>query len=241
MNAHGDEVLYGRVVALLREEFGADLLGVLVTGSRVHGRPGPTSDLDMHVVIAAPRRQRRNFLLDGLEIELFINPPFQIRRYFADGRGHDPHMYTFGRVIYDPQGVMAELQHEARRIWEAGPSPINPQLAWMERYFPADLLRDLEDVGDDEATATLLIAALVDRLLATHYRINGRWDAKAKRRLADLETWDPAGASLARQALGSGPLAGRREAVVGLAEHVLRPLGGLMPIAWQTEWDEVQP
>ena len=241
MDVHGDEALIGRVVEMLRDEFGDGLLGVLVTGSRVHGKPGPTSDLDLHVVIAEPRRQRRNFLLHGVEVELFINPPFQSRRYFADGRGHDPHMYTFGRVVYDPQGVMAGLREEARRIWEAGPAPIDPKLVWMERYFAADLLRDLEDVGDDEATATLLVAAVVERLLAAHYRINDRWSAKAKRCLADLEGWDPAAAELARRALLCGPLAGRREAAAGLAEHVLRPLGGLMPIEWRTEWDELTP
>jgi len=241
MVRRGDALLYERVAGLLREEFGEELLGVLVTGSRVHGTPGPTSDLDVHVVIAAPRRQRRNFVLDGVEIELFINPPFQSRRYFADGRGHDPHMYTFGRVVYDPQGVMAELQAEARAIWEAGPAPLNPNLTWLDRYFPADLLRDLEDVRDDEATATLLIATLVERLLATHYRVNGRWEAKAKRRLADLERWDPAAAGLARRALASGVFAARQKAVAGLADHILRPIGGLMPIEWRTEWDEVQP
>lgn len=236
-----DELLYERVVGLLRQEFGEELLGVLVTGSRVHGTPGPTSDLDVHVVIGSPKRQRRNFVLDGVEIELFINPPFQSRRYFADGRGHDPHMYTFGRVVYDPQGVMAGLQAEARAIWEAGPASLNPNLTWLDRYFPADLLRDLEDVRNDEATATLLVASIVERLLATHYRINGRWEAKAKRRLADLEGWDAMAAGLARRALAGGSLVARRAAAAALADHVLEPLGGLMPIEWRTEWDEVQP
>ena len=136
-----DRARCDRLVALLREEFGEELLGVLVTGSRVHGTPGPTSDLDAHVIIATPRRQRRNFVLDGVEVELFLNPPLQIRRYFADGRGHDPHMFAFGRAIDDPHGTVAALQAEARRIWEAGP-PLEAHLAWQHRYFPADLLRD---------------------------------------------------------------------------------------------------
>jgi hypothetical protein len=48
-------------------------------------------------------------------------------------------------------------------------------------------------------------------------------------------------ANLARRALASGPMAERREATVALAAHILRPIGGLMPIEWRTEWDEVQP
>ena len=231
-----------RLVALLREEFGEDLLGVLVTGSRVHGTPGPTSDLDAHVIIVAPRRQRRNFVLDGVEVELFLNPPEQILRYFADGRGHDPHMFTFGRAIDDPHGTVAALQAEARRIWEAGPPPLEAHLAWQHRYFPADLLRDLEDVGDaDEATATLLLAALVERLIATHHAIQRRWQAKAKRRLAELADWDPQAAQLARRALAGASLADRRNAAAQLAAHVLRPLGGIMPLEWRTEWDPMRP
>ena len=99
------------LIALLRAEFGDDLLGVLATGSRIHSTPGPTSDLDVHVVIAQPRRQRRNILLDGVEIEMFINPPFQIQRYLADG-GNDIHMFAFGRAIYDPQGFIGQLQDQ---------------------------------------------------------------------------------------------------------------------------------
>src|SRR3954452_8755376 len=117
---HEIERLFTPLIALLRAEFGDDLLGVLATGSRIHSTPGPTSDLDVHVVIDQPRRQRRNIVLDGLEIEMFINPPFQIHRYMADG-GHDIHMFAFGRAIYDPQGVIGQLQGSAQALWQAGP------------------------------------------------------------------------------------------------------------------------
>jgi predicted nucleotidyltransferase len=215
--------LLEQVVALLCAEFGDDLLGVLATGSRVHGTPGPTSDLDVHVLIAQPRRQRRNIVLHGVEVELFINPPFQIRRYFGD-RGVDEHMFTFGRAIYDPQGVVAELQAEARVRWQAGPPRVAD--AWMHRYAPADLLRDLEDVGaGDAATSNLLIARIVDML----------------RRLADLEGWDAHAAQLARAALACGSLDDRRAALDRLATHALASIGGLMPLEWHNEWDAVQP
>lgn len=178
---------------------------------------------DAHVIIATARRQRRNFVIDGIEVELFINPPMQNRRYFADGRGHDPHMFTFGCAIYDPHGAVAALQAEARRIWEAGPAPLEPRLHWLHRYFPADLLRDLDDIGDtDEATTTLLLA-IVERLIATHHAIQRRWEVKPKRRLAELAARDPEAARLARLALAGATLAERRDAAHQLAAHVLAP------------------
>src|SRR5262245_27859470 len=223
--------LFEQLTAMLRAEFGDDLLGVLATGSRIHGTPGPTSDLDAHVIIGQPRRQRRNIVLDGLEVEMFINPPFQIRRYFSS-RGTDEHMFTFGRAIYDPRGVVAQLQAEARERWEAGPPPL--EHAWMPRYFAADLLRDLEDVAaHDEATANLLIARIVEQLIASHYQLKQRWPEKPKRLLADLDRWDAHAARLARVALAYGPIDARRRAIDQLAVYVLAPIGGLMPLEWR--------
>src|SRR6266702_277850 len=112
------EHLFEQIITMLKDEFGDDLLGILVTGSHIHGTPGPTSDLDVHVLIKSPRRRRRNIILDGLEIEMFCNPPFQIRRYFAEEENSDQHMFIFGRAIYDPLGVVAELQAEAQARWE---------------------------------------------------------------------------------------------------------------------------
>ena len=45
----------------------------------------------------------------------------------------------------------------------------------MPRYFAADMLRDLIDLGEDEAAAGLQIARIVDQLIETHCRLNRRW------------------------------------------------------------------
>ena len=238
MSMHDIEQLFDPLIALLRAEFGDDLLGVLATGSRIHSTPGPTSDLDVHVVIAQPRRQRRNILLDGIEIEMFINPPFQIHRYMADG-GNNIHMFAFGRAIYDPQGFIAQLQDRARALWQAGPPALAELTRWMPRYFAADMLRDLTDLGEDEAAAGLQIARIVDQLIETHCRLNRRWPSKPKRRLAELAGWAPEVAGLASAALTEKTLAARRAAVQRMAELVLSPIGGLMPLEWRNEWEPI--
>ena len=50
------EHLFEQIITMLKDEFGDDLLGILVTGSHIHGTPGPTSDLDVHVLIKSPQR-----------------------------------------------------------------------------------------------------------------------------------------------------------------------------------------
>ncbi len=234
------ERLFEPLIALLRAEFGAGLLGVLATGSHIHGTPGPNSDLDAHVVIEAARRQRRNILLHGVEVEMFLNPPFRVRGYFAERHVGTLHMFAFGRPIDDPLGVVAQLQAEARAIWDAGPAPLPPGEAWLPRYFLADLLRDLADIGDNPANASLQIGRIVELALMTHYRINRRWPAKPTRRLADVGRWSPAAAELAASALMPGPLPQRHAAAEQLAALVLTPIGGLMPLEWQNDWEPLK-
>jgi len=234
------ETLFADLIALLQAEFGATLLGVLASGSRIHGTPSATSDLDSHVLISSPRRRRRNFLLHGLEIEMFINPPQRIPAYFNDGRPVTLHMFAFGQAIYDPQGIVADLQAQARTLWNAGPPLIPPSLDWHHRYVAADLTNDLLDLGDDDdSSANLLIGKLVEHLLATHYGLQRRWLAKPKRLLTDLASWDDHATTFARAALESRPLNERRAAINQLAAHVLAPIGGLAGPEWTMDWEEL--
>lgn len=236
-----------RAMQLLHAEYGADLIGVLAGGSLLRGEGDRHSDIDVVVVIASPRRRRWNVMIDGVEIEMFVNPPFQMRRYFEEdrqsGRGVQPHLCSTGRIVFDPQGVMAALQAEAHSIWHAGPSALSERDRWQFRYAVADGLRDIEDVeASDKERAVLLIGALLPQIIDQHYRISGRWLHKRKRVLDDLAHWDPAACSLARRACNDGTASGERlTAVRALAAHVLAPIGGVMPLEWSTNWEELDP
>lgn len=239
-----DEAIVREVLGELQTEFGVALLGVLATGSRVRGEGDASSDIDLHILIDQPRRQRRNIVVAGVEVEMFINPPFQIALYFdegrASGRGVDQHMWSTGHAVYDPQGVVAALQAEARRQWDAGPPPIDGS-GWSVRYLPADTLRDIGDViGRDAEQAQVMIGALLAELIGLHLRLRCRWRVKGKRTLADLQAWDGEAAELVRGAC-RGTVAERFAALESLMQHVLAPVGGPHPLEWRTEWEDVHP
>jgi hypothetical protein len=40
-------------------------------------------------------------------------------------------------------------------------------------------------------------------------------------------------------ALADGSVDERRAALLRMAEHVLAPIGGLMPLEWRTTWDDL--
>jgi hypothetical protein len=242
-----DAAIIELVLQRLRAEFDADLLGVLAGGSRLRGEGDANSDLDVVVVIARPQRRRWNLVISGVEIEMFVNPAFQMRHYFEEerqsGRGQTPHLCATGLIVFDPQGMMATIQAEARSIWEAGPPPLSQRERWEFRYHTADILRDIEDVrANDAETAAFLIALLLAQLIDRHYRISGRWLQKRKRLMNDLAQWDETAARLSRQACGAGAaISARCVAARALADHVLAPLGGVMPLEWSSDWETVDP
>jgi hypothetical protein len=241
-----DRAIIEHAVERITSEFGSDLLGVLVGGSRLRSEGDPNSDLDVVIVVDRPSRRRWNFVVDGVEVETFINPPFQMRRYFEeerrDGRGVMPHLCSTGRIVFDPQGLMATLQAEARAVWDAGPPPLSDRERWQFRYFAADSLRDLADVEtSDNERAVFLIGLMLPMLINQHYRISGRWLSKPKRVFNDLATWDGNTARLVRRACDDkAVLSDRCAAVRALADHVLAPMGGLMPMEWNTEWEPLE-
>lgn len=238
-----DHAIIRQAIERIRAEFGSDLLGIIVGGPRLRSEGDPHSDLDFVVVIAQPQRKRWNFLIEGVEVETLINPAFQIRRYFEDeqkdGRGLMPHLCSTGRIVLDTQGLMAGLQAEATSIWQGGPPPLSERERWQFRYHTADALRDLADVEtSDPERAVFLIGLLLPKLIDQHYRISGRWLSKPKRILNDLARWDPIAASNARQACKDDATVSERcSSVRTLANHVLTPLGGIMPTEWKTDWE----
>lgn len=98
-----------------------DVTGALIAGSYVTGKPNPRSDLDLYIVTKAGTRwrERGNKRVDGFLIEYFVNPPEQIRKYFADNHASHSAMsltpYTTGRILFDCDGSLAQLRREAQR------------------------------------------------------------------------------------------------------------------------------
>jgi hypothetical protein len=65
-----------------------------------------------------------------------------MRRHFEEerhgGRGVMPHLCSYGRIVFHPQGLMATLQSVARVICDAGPPILSDQERWQFRYHAAD-------------------------------------------------------------------------------------------------------
>ncbi|EQD54943.1 hypothetical protein B1B_09442, partial [mine drainage metagenome] len=84
-------------------------------------------------------------------MELLINPVSQVRQEFKLWEQPSTiDMFARGLIVEDPAGRVAELQVEARRIWQAGPPSADPKWTAQWRYALCDLVKDVQDLQKDD-------------------------------------------------------------------------------------------
>jgi predicted nucleotidyltransferase len=177
-------------------------IGIVVAGSIVRGEAGPTSDLDVFVVHAAPWRLREQRRFAGVPAEIFVNPAAQVRRYFAteyvEGRPCTAHMFATGETIEPIAPIIAELIREARD-WLSRPREVHEASLVQRRYGIVDTLDDARDVIDSDPEAAALLLAQVVREIAA-YRFAQRREHEPRRKdlVRALATADPRAGELVR-------------------------------------------
>jgi len=208
----------GELVSYVRSTY--DPSGIVLSGSLVRGEGGgPTSDLDVVIVHELAWRVRDQRRFAGVPAELFVNPPAQIRRYFAnehrDGTPCMAHMLATGEIVEPAAPVVHELVREARE-WLAKPLAPTPEQLASLRYGPVDTLDDARDVADP-AMRALLVAQAVREILAYVFWRHRRFQPRRKDLLAAVAALEPATGELAAAWAASPDLDGAAR----LARHVL--------------------
>lgn len=179
-------------VALILERFA--VWGIVASGTPLTGVPDRASDLDIQVVHAHPQRQRLQRRWHGVPVEIFVNPPQMIRRYFAGERDRPStaHMLASGVVVLDRHPVVAELCAEAR-TWLATPPNLTPEQLTLRRYMAADAYENAQDIQTrDPANALSILHDAVRLMLEYAFLAANRPLPRAKTKLAALAEINPA-------------------------------------------------
>ena len=122
--------------------------GIVLAGSYVYGTPHEQSDLDLNIVINNDTNWRdRESSRFGTQADFYYDPPEVVRDTFERKRqaGDPPiiHGWAYGVIVYDPTGIVAQLQQEAREIWEAG--PYTGEWIPCEKYRNREIITKKED------------------------------------------------------------------------------------------------
>jgi hypothetical protein len=215
------------------------VLGATISGSVLRGEGGPTSDLDVYVLIGGDARRRRTFVSEGVLVEEFRNPEVWIRRYF-ERRDDTPafHMLGYGTVVLDRDSAFGAICTEARRLYDQGPRALTPEQDVWEQYLVWDAWCDVKDLlaAGAHLEAVGLMQWQLARTVTVHHKRKRRWLPKLKRLLESLRTWDAALAAEVEAFWGLGGrdargLFARYDAIV---RQVLAPHDPDRPVLWVT-------
>ena len=215
--------------------------GIVIAGSIVRGEAGPTSDLDVFVVHDEPWRQRDQRRFAGVPAELFINPPSQIRKYFASeherGRPSTADMFATGEPIAPVDPIVDELVREARD-WLARPVAVTPAHLESLRYGAVDQLDNARDVIDrDPAAAQLMLGDTVRLIIEYMFWRARRFQPRRKAEITALAEFDPPAAALVRRWAAASPRDG-----LAIVEALAREVLGVDTFfAWSSEREPVAP
>src|SRR5262249_40277600 len=105
-------------------------IGIIAAGTIVRGTPDAASDLDVWVIHLTPMRQRLQKFFHGVPAEIFVNPPWVIRKYFVQDQGEarpiSAHMMATGTVVLATDPVVEELRQTAISLVSSSPT-VTPQ------------------------------------------------------------------------------------------------------------------
>ena len=197
----------------------SEVTGIVWFGSVQRGEGTPASDLDFYVVTEGPEYWRVARRYQDVPVELFFNPPPQLRLRFANADVVALRAFATGTVLWDKDDTTAALAAEAKRLYDAGPQLSDSSVAlWRWRLTSA--AHDLEVMSPGTPEATLSTALLITQALEGYCIFNRMWTEKPSKMLAYVATHEQRVADIINT------LGVTRLAASSLVDMVLAQVGG---------------
>lgn len=217
------------------------VIGIILSGSHVHCKPGPHSDMDVHVVLDKSQyRERGNTFIDGQEIEYFINPVKQIEKYFKEeAKPHDTpstaHMFANCKVLYKKGKQLDKLIAKAKKLIKKEHAKLKSVEVELAKYALDDLRKDLDDVyyHMDDFSILAISNQILNKCLEVFFRVKRVPQEKPKRLQAQLKKLDAKFEKLFREASIEPNIDKRRAKLKKLIDYVEKLLGGRRSKEWK--------
>ncbi len=219
------------VASALRATRYADAAATFAAGSIVRGEATSSSDLDLVVVYEhLPCAYRESFRFHGYPVEAFVHDPATLEYFFLEidrpsGVPALLQMITEGVEIPGPTERSRDLKQRAATVLEAGPPRLDDDSERRMRYAVSDLLEHLR-APRSRVELVAVGARLYEQLADYHLRRQGLWSAKGKTIPRVLQRMDEALCDRYCEAFGELFERGDPQAVIQLAEVLLKNVGG---------------
>lgn len=173
-----------------------NVIGIILTGSFIHGDAGPNADLDIYIILEkSSTRTRGNVFIDGQEIEYFINPINQVEQYFKEeypDKINTAHMFVNCIILYENGPDLKRLINLAEEYINKPLPDLSEFDIYSCRYFLDDLRKDLLDSLDinDKLSFELLSNEVIKELIRYFGKVKKFYPAKPKRLIKQFNQID---------------------------------------------------
>ncbi len=135
---------------LKRYEDDDDVIGAILCGSYANGSQTEYSDINVYLVLRndVNYEERANADSNSYLIEYFMRPVWKIKKNmeeeFNDNDLFTANMFAYGKIIYDLNGDVKELQDKALEYIDKPLNNINSEKLDMNNYFLWKYLNELK-------------------------------------------------------------------------------------------------
>jgi predicted nucleotidyltransferase len=166
--------------------------GILLFGSCARDINLPHNDIDFYVLINRNWYQRKSKYYKRVLIELFLNPYEQYLSYFkSDEDLFTAQMFASGKILFDRNGKMSELQKIAKKILSER-LELNKDIINEIRYYVADANLDIKnELKVTEYQAMYIMNKTLELLLKSYFRIKKIPEPKYNYIIKKIEEIDP--------------------------------------------------
>ena len=216
-----------------------DIIGIIVTGSYIHGNLNENSDIDIHLILdeKCEYRERGNTWIDGIEIEYFKNTPQQIRKYFVEEvkSPHTAHMLVHSSVEYSNSLVINELIEEAKLTLANVPKPMHSVQKELAKYHIDDQWKDYQDalMNENIFSRKFILFDLVNKLVDTTCQFYKLRRDKAKKLEVQLARVDHEITLLLKNVLAAQNVEEEAQHLENLKNYTENKIGGRRTKEWK--------
>ncbi|MCR4917940.1 MAG: nucleotidyltransferase domain-containing protein [Alphaproteobacteria bacterium] len=152
--------------------------GAVLCGSYSTGNQNKFSDIDIAIVASNDIgwQEKSNCRVDGFLMEYTINPVYKIQEFMkASKERHrfiDQNMFAYGLVLYDKNGAVKKLRHQALRDLKAKMVPFTKYQNDFRKYHLWDKYDELQSLKYGGFHTELVYWTLVELLIEAYYDFN---------------------------------------------------------------------